>query len=390
MATRALAAALIALAACGGTDDDDGVDPTQPVTIDLAAPPATKLSAYHLFTWDPATGFTWNPVDGRVVPYDLNSTLFSDHAIKQRAIYLPPGTAATYDPEEAFELPVGSVVIKNFLFPADFRAPTEELTLVETRLLIRHEDGWHPLPYVWDADQRDATFKPGGEVRPITFIDESGGSLTASYLVPQRNQCESCHARKLTPDARATITLIGPKARHLNRRYDYGGAVGAVNQLDHLTSLGMLTGAPPSATVPAAYDFRPIEAGGVAAIPAADVDAAARAYLDINCAHCHNPQGPAHMSGLDLSFDQEDAGKYGVFKSPIAAGRGSGGYKFGIEPGHPENSILMHRIESTEAGVMMPPLPKRMIHDEGIALLREWIQSMRARVTDSNTVVLEE
>lgn len=96
------------------------------------------------------------------------------------------------------------------------------------------------------------------------------------------------------------------------------------------------------------------------------------------------------MSGLDLSYDQRDAGKYGVFKSPIAAGRGSGGYKFGIEPGHPEVSILMHRVESTEPGVMMPPLPKRMIHDEGVALLKEWILAMQARVTEGNSVELVE
>lgn len=377
MATRALAAALIALAACGGSDDDGGVDPTQPVTIDLAAPPATKLSAYNLFTWDPAAGFTWNPVDGRVVPYDLNSTLFSDHAIKQRAIYLPPGLAATYDPEEAFELPVGSVVIKNFLFPADFRAPTEDLTLVETRLLIRHEDGWHPLPYVWDADQRDATFTPAGEVRPITFIDESGGSLTASYLVPQRNQCESCHARKLTPDARATITLIGPKARHLNRRYDYGGAVGAVNQLDHLASLGMLTGAPPSATAPVAYDFRPIEAGGVAAIPAADIDVAARSYLDINCAHCHSPTGVQGItSQLFLNHDSDDQFRLGVCKRPGSAGGGTGGFEFDIVPGSPDISILYFRVHTEQVGAMMPLLGRSLAHTRGAELVRAWIAQM--------------
>ena len=94
------------------------------------------------------------------------------------------------------------------------------------------------------------------------------------------------------------------------------------------------------------------------------------------------------MSGLDLTFTQEDPGKYGVFKAPVAAGRGSGGYRFGIEPGHPEASILMHRVESIEPGVMMPPLPRRVPHDEGIALLTEWIAQMQARVTADNSVEL--
>ena len=125
----------LALAACGGGDDDgatapdaapvvpDGatadagpVDPT--VHVDQSQPPPTLLSAYNFFHWDPASGFAFSD---RVVPYDLNTALFSDYALKQRAIYVPEGAAASYDAEAALDLPVGSVVIKNFYFPADFR-----------------------------------------------------------------------------------------------------------------------------------------------------------------------------------------------------------------------------------------------------------------------------
>lgn len=229
------------------------------------------------------------------------------------------------------------MVLKNFLFPADFRDPTADLTLVETRLLVRHADGWQPLPYVWDAEQRDAVFAPAGEQRPIAFLDEAGAAQTISYLVPQRNQCATCHARKVTADAPATIALIGPKARHLNRSYDFGGAVGTVNQLERMTSLGLLTGAPAASAVPAAYDFRPIEAGGVAAIQAADIDAAARSYLDINCAHCHSPGGVQGItSQMFLNHDNADAFRLGVCKRPGSAGAGTGGLTFDIVPGDPQ------------------------------------------------------
>lgn len=239
--------ALAALVACGGGDDDDGggVDLTQPPVVDVTQPPPQRLSAYNLFAWDPQAGYAWNPIDERVVAYDLNTELFSDYALKQRAIYVPPGAAVGYDPELAFDFPVGSVIIKNFAFPTDLRAPTEDVTLVETRLLVRYADGWRPLPYVWDDAQADAVLTPAGDVRAISFVDDLGEARTSNYLVPQRNQCETCHARKPSETAEPEMVAIGPKARHLNRTYDYGGAVGAVNQLERMSALGLLSGAPP-------------------------------------------------------------------------------------------------------------------------------------------------
>src|SRR6185295_2507933 len=166
-----------------------------------------------------AGGFAWNQ---RVVPYDLNTQLFSDYALKQRAIYIPDGEAAAYDPEQPLDLPVGSVVIKSFGYPSDFRTPDADVQLIETRLMVRHDDGWHPLPYIWDAEQRDAILTPAGEVRAIRFVDAAGAPATANYLIPERNQCQSCHVRQDGPNAPIEIVLIGPKARHINRSYDYG------------------------------------------------------------------------------------------------------------------------------------------------------------------------
>jgi uncharacterized repeat protein (TIGR03806 family) len=361
-----------ALAACGDSSSPGGL--TGPVAVDLDAPPPTHLSAYNLFAWDAATGFAFND---RVVPYDVNTALFSDYALKQRAIYIPDGAAATYDPEHALDLPVGSVLVKTFYFPADLRAPGTDPQLIETRLMVRHSDGWHPLPYVWDADQRDAVLTPAGEVRAISFVDASGAPETANYLVPERNQCESCHAVQSAPGAALELVLIGVKARHLNRSYDYGGSIGVRNQLDHLVELGMLTGAPAAADIPAAYDFRPIEAGGVAAIGPAEVETAARAYLDINCAHCHNPQGVQGMtSQLFLNHDSTDAFHLGACKRPGSAGTGNGGLTFDIVPGNPDASILYFRVDTSMVGAMMPLLGRSLTHVRGAELLHAWIAGM--------------
>ncbi len=379
-----LTASCVWPAACGGGTSREvdagstGGGLNGPVVVSLDTSPPALLSEYKLFTWSPASGFAFND---RVVPYDVNTALFSDYALKQRAIYIPEGAAMTFDAEQPLDLPVGAVVIKTFYYPADARAPDENLRLVETRLLIRHPDGWHPLPYIWNAEQRDAVLTPAGEVRPISFVDATGASQVANYLIPQRNQCQSCHARQDSEGAPIELVLIGVKARHMNRTYDYGGDVGVRNQLDHFAELGMLTGAPPAATVPATYDFRPIETAGVSAIAAGDLEPAARGYLDINCAHCHNPHGIQGVtSQLFLNHDNADPFHLGVCKHPGSAGTGTGGFLFDIVPGDPDNSILYFRTHTAQVGAMMPLLGRSLTHDRGAELLHAWIAAMPAKV----------
>jgi hypothetical protein len=131
---------------------------------------------------------------------------------------------------------------------------------------------------------------------------------------------------------------------------------------------GLLTGAPHSQEaprVPIAYD----PASG-------SLELRARAYLDVNCAHCHNPQGPAHTSGLDLRWSQHEPIAWGVFKRPVAAGRGSAGFEFAIEPGHPARSILLHRMRATDPGVMMPEIGRSLVDQRGAALIEDWIARM--------------
>src|SRR5262249_13398902 len=105
-------------------------------------------------------------------------------------------------------------------------------------------------------------------------------------------------------------------------------------------------------------------------------DQRARAYLEINCAHCHNPGGPARTSGLDLRAAQTDPSRLGVWKTPVAVGRGSGGRSYDIVPGEPDASILAHRSGSTELGVMMPDVGRRLVDEEGLTLVRAWIAGL--------------
>jgi len=107
-----------------------------------------------------------------------------------------------------------------------------------------------------------------------------------------------------------------------------------------------------------------------------DLDARARAWLDINCAHCHNPKGPASTSGFFLDVHQDDPSVYGVMKTPVAAGRGSGERDYDILPGDANASIIYYRINSEDPGIMMPELGRKLIHKEGAQLIKDWIDAM--------------
>ncbi|MCB9598375.1 MAG: hypothetical protein H6719_37020 [Sandaracinaceae bacterium] len=343
-----------------------------PVVATTGRPP-DQLSHLRLLDWDAAAGEIH--YNARVVPYDLNTPLFSDYALKARAIYVPDGQTISYDPDHPFAFPVGSAIVKTFYFPADFRQPDQDLTLIETRILIRTEDGWSAWPYVWNEAQTDATLQVGGESRAISFVDADGAAQTANYLIPQRNQCRSCHERNLGAGGTATISPIGPAARHLNRDLDYGA--GPVNQLAHFAELGMLTGVPDAASVPRAYAFAEVEARGVSAIAPEDLDFAARSYLDINCAHCHDPLGTQGVtSQLFLSHDNMEPFNLGVCKRPGSAGSGTGGLTWDLVPGQPDQSILVFRVETTEPGAIMPLLGRSLQHRHGAELIRAWVAAM--------------
>lgn len=361
------ALALVVLATASATAQD--APPVNAAAIAAERPPEL-LSAYRFFRDAGAR----TPND-RVTPYELNTPLYSDGALKFRYVYIPAGQQAQYRTETVFEFPVGTVLIKTFAFAADMRRPTENVRFLETRLLIRRAEGWVAYPYVWNDAQTEARLSPIGANVPVSFTNEEGQAIALDWAVPNRNQCKACH------DLGGDLTPIGPSARNLNRTSD-GEAFSPwngpqiprsepvlVNQLDTWSTNGLLAGALNGAAaprVPNAFDAT------------APLELRARAYLDVNCAHCHNPQGPAHTSGLDLRWSQHQPIAWGVGKRPVAAGRGSAGFEFAIEPGHPERSILLHRMRSTDPGVMMPELGRQLVDDRGTAVIEEWIARMGA------------
>jgi uncharacterized repeat protein (TIGR03806 family) len=234
--------------------------------------------------------------------------------------------------------------------------------LIETRLLVRRKDGWATLPYVWNKEQTDAVLSREGDEIALTLERNDGKHDDFTYVVPNVNQCAGCHA---TNNSTRVILPIGLKARHLNRDYAYEG--GVENQLQHLARIGYLDGLPAPAAVPRNADWQD---------QAQPLEQRARAYLDINCGHCHNPKGPANTSGLTLDIATVENLRLGVCKPPVAAGQGTGDHIFDVVPGKPADSILAYRLGSIDPGAMMPEVGRGTRHAAGVALIDAWIGSL--------------
>lgn len=379
------------------------------VNFDAARVNCPTLDQYHLF--DDAADPTSTP-NGSGVPYSLNSKLFSDYAVKYRVAYLPPGTKAVYRDagtdgvNATLIFPTGTIIAKTFSF-ADEANGKE--TPIETRLLIKRVNSknvarWDGLPYLWTTDaatgKRVAKLAMGGGHASVSWdhTDVDSGvrhtGSTASYLIPHANQCLSCHSNE---EGEAGAAPIGPKVRFMNRPYapesklvtgQSRHAVAGQNQIAYWCSHGMVAGCPSDLGV----DMRQIAAkleripafnkpgdAGFAPNSAEDIEARARAWLEVNCQHCHNVRGFAASTGFYLDSLRPVDISYGICKRPTATGQeGNGGRTYDIHPGNVSDSILAFRIgpNATVPAARMPPIARSVVDTEGSALIEQWIGSV--------------
>ena len=307
-----------------------------------------SLSEYNFFTGNLSDLI---PNKG-VIPYDLNTPLFSDYSSKKRFVYVPKGSVIPYSITDVLSFPTGSVLIKNFYYPQNGVD-----RIIETRLLLKTSSGWKPETYVWNNEQTKAEKSLiGGTVN--LAINVNGSSQNFNYRIPNQNQCVNCHS------STGSTNIIGPRIQNLNKNYTYTS--GTSNQIDYWVEQGILANTH-SDTIPTWPKFND---------PSSDLNERARAYLDVNCASCHTERGSASNSGLFLNYDNQNDSSLGFLKPPIAAGNGSGGFTYVIDPGKAEESILLFRMNSSKVDIRMPEIGRELIHEEGIQLIEEWINSL--------------
>jgi len=286
-----------------------------------------------------------------VLPYDLNMPLFSDYALKKRFVYVPEGVVTPFDTSNVLSFPTGSVLIKHFYYNENGVD-----NYIETRLLIKKSSGWQAETYEWNEAQTDAVRKVAGATKVLTTT-VNGQTETFNYLIPNLNQCQNCH------NYNGSLEAIGPSIHNLNKSYDYED--GTENQLDKWISEGILA----STSMSNIPKFAQMDDAN------ASLNDKARAYLAVNCSSCHRLAGSAANSGLYLEYDNHDSLSLGFYKTPVAAGAGSGGLTYVIQPGDASQSILHYRMNTSQVDARMPEIGRELIHAEGVQLIEDWINA---------------
>ncbi len=284
------------------------------------------------------------PAEG-LIPYTVNAQLWSDGADKERFIALPDGQTITVNAEGDFELPVGSVVVKSFKIGGK---------LIETRLLVRHDDGgWAGYTYEWNDAQTDATLLRGSKTKTV-------GSQ--NWYFPSRGDCARCHTD-------AAGKTLGLEIGQLNGDFVYESTNRISNQLKTLEHIGMFA---------ASLGKPPAE---LAVIPAVDGSAGleqrARGYLHSNCSMCHRPQGGG-AGNLDLRFTTALKDTASCNVNGERGDLGVAGAKI-LVPGDATKSLLSIRARTTGGNAnRMPPLASSVVDDKGVGVVDDWIKSLTA------------
>lgn len=330
------------------------VQASSEVSVNLDLVPYNTLSQYNFFQ-TPLNQLI--PVSG-VLPYEPISSLFSDYAHKKRFIWLPSGTKATYNGDaEPIEFPIGAVIIKSFFYENVLPSNTQQI--IETRLMIRKEEGWTFAEYFWNDEQTEAFLDLDGDggFKDVTFI-ENGVERSFTYRMPSGSECFTCHKNN------AINQPIGVKPQNLNGNYDFDD--GTQNQLQKWIDIGYLENSLPS-------DISTVVDYNDAAQPLA---LRVRSYVDINCASCHRDEGHCDYRPMRFAFiENGDPENLGVCVEPDQFLSGLIDQKL-IKPGDPENSVVYVRLNSLEENIRMPLLGRRLAHDEGIALMASYINSL--------------
>lgn len=332
---------------------EEGEDKKPPVS---SAYPTT-LSEYGYFV---GTMRDMDPAPG-VIPYDVAATLWADGSWKGRFIVLPEGEKAVFVEEEEWEFPEGTTIIKNFVLPLDMNDLDGPYRIVETRLLVRENNDWTSLTYVWDAEETEATRVRIGTTVDYTLQGRDGAPFSGTYVVPSETECRQCHGR--SSDG---THLLGLVTGQVNKDIVVDGET--QNQIYWLESQGIF-----SNTVGDVETMHRLVDPLDTAEP---IHERARAYLHANCAHCHRQDAAASRSGLILTEWNTNDYTAGICKPPVAAGAGTGGRIHDIVPGDSEASIMVFRMDSVDPAIKMPELSNQIVDDFGVELIREWINTM--------------
>jgi len=278
-----------------------------------------------------------------VIPYTVNSGLWSDGASTRRWLAIPDETQITVETGGDWDMPVGTVLIQELSWKD---AP------FETRFMVRHLDGsWAGHTYEWNAALTDADLVPAAGLSK-----QIDGELNWDY--PSQAQCSDCHSA-------AAGRSLGLETAQLNGDLLYPGGI-LSNQLETLESIGMFSNS---------LGGLPEELPALAAVndTEAPIDDRARGYLHSNCSICHRPEGSG-QGPMDVRFQTAFAATGTCEADPENGDLGVTGAKI-LTPGDPSRSVMSLRMHATNEA-RMPGLGAKLVDPDGTAAIDAWINVM--------------
>lgn len=290
-----------------------------------------SLSTYAIYSGDPADLI---PTDNFHL-LELSSALFTDYASKQRLIKLPAGSKLQALDLDKFDFPDQTILAKTFYYHHDFQKKELGKRIIETRLLIKAEGHWNAATYVWNQDQTEAYLLESGEDTQVSWLDNNGVRQQTEYHIPSKNECATCH------QSNSEMMPIGPRIRNLNRTVIRKGQ--SINQLDHLAALKLLTKPSPEQRQIRIADYQD---------SSQSLAERSRAYLDMNCAHCHSPN--AWKQSGQRRFD----------------------FRFEIPLEQTGMLAKPEKVERTLKNGKMPLIGTSMIDREGVQFISKYLETL--------------
>lgn len=295
-----------------------------------------------------------------LIPYDVNSPLWSDAAHKKRWVAIPDGTTVGFTPTGAWTFPAGTVFVKHFDLTVNEQ--TQQRRRLETRLLVRSPGkGVYGVTYKWNTTGTSAALVADDGVSETYTITGPDGLSTRqqTWNYPSRNDCLSCHNTNAGH-------VLGVSTRQLNGNCTYPGTGITDNQLHTWATIGLFDTPPRNdaiATLPSLVQV---------ADPAATVERRVRSWLDSNCSHCHQPGGVhTHFDArYDTPLRQQ---KLIDGEAMIALGLSNPRI---IARGDLARSVMHLRDHSLDAAIKMPPLAKNLVDQQAMSAMSEWIASL--------------
>ena len=358
-----------------------------------------------------------------VIPYSVNSPLWSDGAYKDRYIAIPHKEGVDmridYSGSNGWTFPNETVIVKSFGLETVLGDPASR-RWIETRFMVRQQNEWVGYSYRWNKEGTDAELVEAAgtdEIFELRNPESSKKVRRQTWHYPSRSECMVCHSR-------AANYMLGLQTGQMNRDHDYGGVVdNQLRTLEHLNlfrvgwagenywvvrsniaeakrkeldvkandadaeklmneevekCVGIQLGTRDQREAPqySPLFYRDPTSSPKLADPQ-DVKQPladrARSYLHSNCAHCHVPAGGGNAK-MDLHINTALEKMAIIDEKPLH-------HTFGlrkprlIAPGAPNRSVLLHRLKTRGPG-QMPQLATNVADEQTLKLFREWIESM--------------